>query len=143
MRRHAIVRTLTVSALAALLLSAATCPPTPAVTIHYEQVGACTGYARDLGGVTAGGRDAYVAFQITAIDNATGVDFPFDPERLYVPGSSRQFISTTLAPAVDFGPSRAIMRTIPRGKREEHIGMTVPTVTTASPAPDVEANRTN
>jgi hypothetical protein len=128
------------------LLLAATCPPTPAVTIHYKQVGACNGYQRFPGGAPGGAVSAspgaYVGFQITSIENPTSTDFHFDPERLYVQGTSRQHVDTNLAPAVDFGSFKAISRVIPKGTTESHIGMAIVVVSTPpSPDPSSEANK--
>lgn len=145
MRR--LIRTLALTALAFVTLLAATCPPQPAVTIHYKQFGACNGYVRVRGGVSetvsAGPGAAFVGFQLIAIDNTTGTNFLFDPERLYVPGSPRQHVSRSLAPMVDFGPTAAIAQTIPAGTREDNKGMAIAVVSTSSSSdPQLEANRT-
>ena len=127
------------------LLLAAACPPAPAVTIHYKQVGACNAYDRISGAPStrvSASPGAYEGFQITSIDNPTSTDFPFDPERLYVQGTSRQPVDTSLAPAVDFGSFKAISRVIPKGTTENNIGMAIVVVSTvAGPDPSSEANK--
>ena len=70
------VRKLPLYSLMALLLTAATCPPSPPpVTITYEQVGACNGYMQTTGPggagpqitVSAGTNGAFVAFRIISL----------------------------------------------------------------------------
>lgn len=137
------------SAVAVLSLLAATCPPTPTAVVHYKQVGACDGYDSVTGpagpnsSATAGVAAAYVAFQITSIDNSTsGVDFNFDPERLFVSGTN-DHVSTSITPALDFGSSKAVARTVPKGANHSNIGMAIVTVSTANvPVPSDEANKT-
>lgn len=138
--------------LAALLFIAASCPPTQEpVTITFDQVGACNGYQRTSGPggsgphvtVSAGPDAAFVAFRIVSIDNSkSGQDFNFDPERIYVSGTSPgEFVDTNLALAQDQGPLKAVATTIPNGQNVGNSGIAVISVFAANEAP--EANNTS
>lgn len=135
------------------------CPPeggpaiSDTVTITYEQVGACNGYRRttNVGGsgpqqtVSAGGSQAFLIFKIVSIDNSkSGRDFNFDPNRLYVVGTSPQaFMDSNLSLARDIGPLAATGRTIPKGQIVGLNGNTVTVISTSAVNGASEANKTS
>src|SRR5438045_1527685 len=113
------IRKLWFYSLTALLLTAATCPPSRApVTITYEQIGACNGYTRGTGPpANAGAGGAFVVFRIRTLDNSkSATAFNFDPDRLFNNGSSaREHVSTNLTLARDIFPSATVAVTVPPG----------------------------
>jgi len=138
----------------ALLLTAATCPPSPpAVTVHYRQIGACNGYRQNTGPggagpiqtVSAGPKAAFVAFKVLSIDNSKGsTPFNFDPNRMFVTGTSpEEHISTSLSLARDLAPLSAVPVTVPAGANQGNNGIAVVRVATASADGASEANKTN
>lgn len=81
-----------------IIIAAASCNH-DTVTIHYEQIGACNGFNNGGGATSAGPNAAYAIFRITTIENtdASAKDFNFDPDRIYINGTSpRAFTSTHL-----------------------------------------------
>lgn len=68
-----------------VLLAALLAGCSPLATIKSHQVGACNDHQTGNTVVAVGKNAAYVVFKIESIDNTqTGVDFHFDPERLYI-----------------------------------------------------------
>lgn len=148
-----VFRNLALYCLGALLLVAASCPPQGAgpVTITFDQLGACNGYSQTdpphgapQQAVFAGGQAAFVAFRIVLVDNSgSGRDFNFDPERLYVTGSSPpEHVSTSLSLAQDHGQLKTIATTIPAGKTSGG-GIAVVRVSTSAVDGASEANNTS
>jgi hypothetical protein len=136
--------------LLALLLTAATCPPTPSpVTITYEQVGACNRYQQTTGGagnsVSAGANGAFVLFRIKTLDNSkSAAAFNFDPDRLFITGSSPQeHVDTSLALTHDLAPISAVAVTVPAGKNQGNDGIAVVRVSTSAVDGASEANNSN
>ena len=131
---------------------AATCPPSPpAVTVEYSQVGACNGYNRFAGPgglpgtvVSAGGQAAFVVFRIRQIDNATASDFTFDPNRMFINGTSpAAHVDTSLSVAEDFNQLEQRAVTIPKETIRPLDGFAVAVAPTATTNGAVEASRTN
>jgi hypothetical protein len=140
--------------LMAILLVAATCPPSqPVVTVTYRQIAACNGYNRNTGPggagpiqtVSAGGQAAFVAFKVLAIDNSKrSTSFNFDPNRMFVNGSSpAAHINTSLSLAQDLAPLSVVPVTVPAGNNQGNNGVGVVVVSTAATDGASEANNTN
>ncbi len=87
----------------------------PAAVITYHQVGACNG----IGTAGAGNTQAYVVFAIDRIDNtASGINFAFDPTKLYVAAGGQDKVNPQLPAAQQtFAPmnSQIAAATIPAG----------------------------
>jgi hypothetical protein len=70
------------------LVALAGCEPGPAgstVTINYSQIGACNGYATGSGITSKRPNSAFAVFKIESFDTTkSGVDFRFNPSRLFV-----------------------------------------------------------
>jgi len=146
------VRKFMLYSLMALLSTAATCTPTQSpVTITYEQVGACNGYQQTSGPggpqntISAGPKAAFVAFRVVTLDNSkSATDFTFDPEKMFVIGTSpMEHVSTSLSLARDLGVFAAIPVTVPAGKNQGNNGIAVITVSTSAANGASEANNTN
>ncbi len=135
-----------ISLLTAMVLLAGCTPSNGTVTINYEQLGACNGYVDGNSTVSAGPDGAFVLFKINMIDNTEGkTDFAFDPEKLYINGSSPQeFISTALSLTQKIGRLGTAAATVPAGTALPQDGYAVVRVSTArSIDPQQEANQVN
>lgn len=140
--------------IAALLLplTLAACPnPNGTATISYHQTGACNGGQGQSGSpstfYSAGTNQAYVVFGIERIDNSAGkVNFNFDPTKLYVNSSQRDFVDPTLMIYKwVLGPFASVPQTVPAGA---NIGFAVSgqnalVVQTANADGSTEANMTS
>jgi len=116
------------------LTGAATCnTPVPLANIHYEQIGACSGFTKSaaLGGgsQTPPSGYVYVVFRIKTISNtdAGAQNFDFDPEKLFLAEDPRQYAIGTFA--LGWAHPRAVeKRVVKPGSTETFNG----TVTVAS-----------
>ncbi len=146
--------TCALGSLVPLLLTAASCPPPPpAAIITFDQVGACNGYQETTGPggsgphmtVSAGPGAAFVAFRVVSIDNSkTGQPFQFDPDRIFVSGSSPEaHLDSSLTLAQAFGLLAAAPITVPAGSNQGNSGIAVATVSTGAGNPAAEANTTS
>jgi hypothetical protein len=151
---HRGVRKLALYSLMALLSTAATCPPTQSpVTVKYDQVGACNGYQQTSGPggagpantISAGPNAAFVVFRVVTLDNSkSAMPFNFDPERMFLTGSSpREHVSTSLSLARDIGVFAATAVTVPARMNQGNNGIAVMRVSTAAANGASEANNTN
>jgi hypothetical protein len=86
----------------ALPLALTACPnPNGTVTISYHQTGACNGGQGQSGNPSttyfAGTNQAFVVFGIERIDNSAGSgNFSFDPTKLFVNSTTRDFVDPNL-----------------------------------------------
>jgi len=83
--------------------------------ITYHQVGACNGYDTSGGEVSAGEYQAFVTFQVEAVDNSrVGSAFEFDPSRLYIEQNGKKVrIDPNLAYVKDIlGPFAVLPETV-------------------------------
>ena len=127
---------------AATLLLAACTPP---ALIKYEQRGACNGFTH-LGGMTnAGPNNAYVVFRITEISNtgSGAVDFPFDPERLYVDVEPSDAYVDSDIQVSSLNPFALQGRLVKAGTTETFNGAAIAVVPTTAVDGASEANHTH
>jgi hypothetical protein len=108
-------------AAAASAVSVTGCGPSAngSAIIHYDQVGACTGFVTDTGeGSNVGQNAAYVVFKVISIDDsAATVPFNFDPGSLYVGGDTSENFQSTLAIYSGLFHQLAVTKeTVPPGK---------------------------
>jgi hypothetical protein len=99
------------------------CNGTPSqniVTINYEQVGACNGFNNGSGVTSAGPKAAYVIFRISSIANkeSAAQDFNFDPNRLFVSGTSPQVFASTHLNLAQINPFAVTSRFVGKGTTE-------------------------
>jgi hypothetical protein len=100
-----------------LATGATTATASSPVTITYHQTGACNGFVSSSGGHSAGPNQAYVLFGIEKIDNSGGsAAFAYDPTKLYVQQSSRNFFDPGLSIYKDIiGPFASVAMTVAKG----------------------------
>src|SRR3954469_11621580 len=96
------------------------CNGTPSqniVTINYEPVGACNGFNNGSGVTSAGPKAAYVIFRISSINNkeSAAQDFNFDPNRLFVSGTSPQVFASTSLNLAQINPFAVKSRFVAKG----------------------------
>lgn len=138
--------------LLALPLALTGCPnPNGTVTISYHQTGACNGGQGQSGNPStfynAGPNQAFVVFGIERIDNSAGaIGFNFDPTKMFVNGTPRDFVDPTLMIYKwVLGPFASVPQSVAAGA---NIGFAVSgqnalVVQTANPNGSAEANMTN
>jgi Pro-kumamolisin, activation domain len=100
-----------------LATGATTATASSPVTITYHQTGACNGFSTSTGITSAGVNQAYVLFGIEKIDNSGGAAaFAYDPTKLYVQQSIRNFIDPGLEiyPNI-IGPFASVAMTVAKG----------------------------
>ena len=153
MKLTGVLRKAALCLFAMLLLLGAMCPD-PAATIKFRQVGACNGYMTDTGlpGSTqhmtnAGGGGAWVVFEVLSIDNSpVSTDFHFDPQRLYISGTSpAEHVDMGLPLAKDLAiiQQRSVPLTVPARTFQGNNGFAVVRVSTATINGAIEANKSN
>lgn len=118
----------------------------PAVTITYHQTGACNGFIDSFGDLTEAGTNfAYVIFGIETIDNsARSTPFSFDPSRLFIQQSIRDFVDPSLELYTDIlGTAAAVPVTVPAATKFTDDKQAATIVSTTNPNGSVEANLTS
>jgi hypothetical protein len=115
-----------------------------AVTIHYEQIGACNGIATGPGATSAGPNAAYAILRINSIDNkeSSARDFNFDPNLLFVNLTPRAYTSAHLN-LVQLNPFYAVSATIKAGNSLSMNGAVVAVVQTSATDGASEASKTS
>lgn len=131
-----------------LLLALSSCSGTPTnniVTINYEQVGACNGFNSASGLTTAGPKAAYVIFRVSSIENkgSTAQDFTFDPNRLFINGSSPRAFASTHLNLAQINPFVATSRFVAKGTTETLNGAVIAVASTVASDGASEANNTS
>jgi hypothetical protein len=146
------MRELSYIASLASLLALAGCPnPNGTVTISYHQTGACNGGQGQSGNPStsyfAGPNQAFVVFGIERIDNSAGaVAFNFDPTKMFVNSTTRDFVDPSLMIYKwVLGPFASVPQTVAAGA---NIGFAVSgqnalVVQTTNPDGSAEANMTS
>ena len=129
-------------------LAFSSCPGTPSnniVTINYEQVGACNGFNSASGFTSAGPKAAYVIFRVSSIENkgSAAVDFTFDPNRLFINGSSPRAFASTHLNLAQINPFAATSRFVAKGTTETLNGAVIAVASTAANDGASEANNTS
>ncbi|MGB7201395.1 MAG: hypothetical protein WBD16_03905 [Pyrinomonadaceae bacterium] len=123
------------------------CPnPNGSATIRFEQLGACNGYKDGVNVISAGPNAAFVLFKINNIDNRNGtVNFSYDPAKLCISSSSpAACVSSNLSLVLKIGKLGTTSTTVSAGTDLPQNGYAVIAVpTSASPDPQVEANKVN
>jgi hypothetical protein len=124
------------------------CNGTPSqniVTINYEQVGACNGFNNGSGVTSAGPKAAYVIFRISSINNkeSAAQDFNFDPNRLFVNGTSPQVFASTSLNLAQINPFAVKSRFVAKGTTETLNGAAIAVVSTAANDGASEANNSS
>jgi hypothetical protein len=124
------------------------CNGTPSqniVTINYEQVGACNGFNNGSGVTSVGPKAAYVIFRISSIDNkgSAAQDFNFDPNRLFVSGTSPQAFASTTLNLAKINPFAVKSRFVAKGTTETLNGAAIAVVSTAANDGASEANNSS
>lgn len=145
---------LAISAAASLLSGCQTPGPLipDAVTITYDQVGACNGYQQNSGPggagpintVSVGPNQAYVIFRVVEFNNkGSSLDFHFDPAKLFVAAQASAHVDPGLALATDLGVFTATSTTVPKGTLQGNNGLAVAVVSTAASNGSSEASKTS
>jgi hypothetical protein len=124
------------------------CNGTPSqniVTINYEQVGACNGFNNGSGVTSAGPKAAYVIFRISSINNkeSAAQDFNFDPNRLFVNGTSPRAFASTHLNLAQLNPFAVTSRFVAKGTTETLNGAAIAVVPTAANDGASEASKTS
>lgn len=114
-------------------------------TVSYSQVGACSGFKTPVNLVSAGPGAAFLAFRVSVINNAgSKIPFHFDPAKMFVDQSSRQFVDGNLALPPTPGAIRAQPVTAPAGASAVPVnGFAFTVVTTSNQDGAAEANQTS
>ncbi len=136
------LRSATALAIASLVLAG--CNTVPPAVIKYEQRGACNGFTHAGGTTSAGPQRAYVVFRVSTIANTGGakaVDFPFDPERLYVDQSTAAFVDSDIQISA-LNPFALTGRLVKAGTTETFNGAAIAVVATTDADGAREANQT-
>jgi hypothetical protein len=116
----------------------------PVAVIKYHQVGACNGYNTGSGAVNVGPNSAYVVFQIETLDDREpGVDFHFDPARLFISQTLPRHVDPNLKFAQDLGVFGTVPVTVPHGTLVGVNGYSVAVVETANANGSAEAHQTS
>jgi len=120
-------------------------PSNNTVTINYEQIGACNGFNNGSGVTSAGPKAAYVIFRVSTIENksSAAVDFTFDPNRLFINGSSPQAFTSTHLNLAQINPFAAKSRFVAKGTTETLNGAVIAVVSTAATDGASEANKSS
>jgi len=120
-------------------------PSNDTVTIHYEQIGACNGFNSASGLTSAGPKAAFVIFRISSIENKASAarDFNFDPNLLFINGSSPRAFASTRLTLASINPFAAKPRFVAKGTTETLNGSVVATVSTAAADGASEANNSS
>ncbi len=115
-------------------------------TITYHQTGACNGFSTSSGITSAGPKAAYVVFGIEKLDNSGGTAaFAFDPTKLYIQQSGRDFVDPGLGIYSNIlGPFAAVPMTVAKGQTIPFsvIAQAALIVQTTNANGSVEANQT-
>ncbi len=136
----------------ALPLALTGCPnPNGTATISYHQTGACNGGQGQSGDPStfynAGPNQAFVVFGIERIDNSAGsVTFNFDPTKLFVNSTTRDFVDPSLMIYKwVLGPFASVPQSIAAGSNVGFAvsGQNALVVQTTNPNGSVEANMTS
>jgi hypothetical protein len=132
----------------ALILGVAfsSCPPANnTVNINYEQVGACNGFNSASGHTTAGPKAAYVIFRVSSIENkgSGAMDFTFDPNLLFLNGTSPRAFASTHLNLAQINPFAAKSRFVAKGTTETLNGAVIAVASTAAIDGASEANNTS
>lgn len=134
-----------------LPLTLTACPnPNGTVSISYHQTGACNGGQGQSGDpstfYSAGSNQAFVVFGIERIDNSSGaVPFSFDPRKLFVNSTVRDFVDPNLMIyRWVLGPFASVPTSVPAGSNFGYAvsGQNALVVQTTNPDGSTEANMT-
>ena len=120
-------------------------PSNNTVTINYEQIGACNGFNNGSGVTSAGPKAAYVIFRVSTIENkdSAAVDFTFDPNLLFINGSSPRAFASTHLNLAQINPFAAKPRFVAKGTTETLNGAVIAVVSTAATDGASEANNSS
>jgi hypothetical protein len=124
------------------------CNSTPSndiVTINYEQIGACNGFNSASGLTSAGPKAAFVVFRVSSIENkgSAARDFTFDPNLLFINGSSPRAYASTRLNLAQINPFAAKSRFVAKGTTETLNGAVIAVASTAAVDGASEANNTS